>query len=76
MVKNVPKSICFNLSRIIDFIMKDKLIDSTDLDLMQLGLTQSNEPATGKRKYTDWVAENKEELGREWMSTLKRYYEK
>lgn len=56
--------------------MKDKLIDSTDLDLMQLGLTQSNEPATGKRKYTDWVAENKEELGREWMSTLKRYYEK
>ena len=56
--------------------MKDKLIDSTDLDLMQLGLTQSHEPATGKRKYTDWVAENKEELGREWMSTLKRYYEK
>ena len=70
----MPASLCFNLSKIIDLFMKDKLIDRTDLDLMLLGLTQSHNPPTGKRKYTEWVEEHKETLGREWNSTLKRYY--
>ena len=71
----VNKNICYYLTKPIDLIFQDRLIDKDDLDLLMSGLTHSMEEPTGKLKYSDWLNENKETIGIKWNSSLQRHYD-
>lgn len=58
----------------LNWYFDDILIDGNDLDLMTSGLTCSHDPPTGKISFLDWISENKETLGKEWISSINRYY--
>ena len=58
----------------LNWYFDDILMDEHDLSLMTTGLTCSLEPPTGKISFLQWISQNKDELGREWTSSIKRYY--
>ena len=63
------------MTKPLDWYFDDILMDKNDLSLMTTGLTCSHDPPTGKISFLKWISENKEELGKEWFSSVKRYYQ-
>ena len=70
----VPRDLAFVCTKPLNWYHRDILIDKTDLDLLTEGITASHKPPTGLFSYTDWVEQNKDQLGRRYISSLHRYY--
>ena len=66
------------LTRPIDMVTGDTLLDADDLDLLCSGLTRANEPddprIPKRRSVLDWIAENGGDLGKTYVSSRTRYY--
>ena len=73
-VTGINKRITLALTYPLNWYFDDILVDTHDLDLMTTGLTCSLSPPTGKISFLNWITENKEELGKNWTSSIKRYY--
>jgi len=68
------------LSKPIDWVTKDILLDEDDLDLLCSGLTVANDPAdpaiAQRRSLFAWLSEVGPSLGRVYVSSVQRYYQK
>lgn len=73
-VTGVHKKITTALSLPFNWMFDDILVDTNDLDLMTTGLTCSHAPPTGTRSLLKWIEENKKDIGKNWTSSIKRYY--
>lgn len=73
-VTGINKHLVLGLTKPMDWYFNDILVDKNDLDIMTSGLTCSLKPHTGKRSFLKWLYENKEDLGKEWVSSITRYY--
>ena len=68
--------IAFNMTRPVNWLTNDILIDKTDLDLMTCHITKSDKEPLGRIAYSDWVKDQKDTLGMEYINSLQRYYKK
>jgi len=66
------------LSKPIDWLTGDIMLDSDDLDLLCSGLTVADNPAdpsiARRRSLLKWLEDVGPELGREYISSVQRYY--
>ncbi|GMI15585.1 hypothetical protein TrLO_g14945 [Triparma laevis f. longispina] len=76
----LPTSVITTLSKPIDWVTGDILLDKDDLDLLGDGLTVANDPEDpriAKRKSLfKWIDEVGLDLGGEYVSSVERYYKK
>lgn len=73
-VTGINKNLVLGLTYPMNWYFNDILVDRNDLDLMMSGITSSLKPHTGMRSFLEWIKENKSDLGKEWISSIKRYY--
>lgn len=73
-VTGINKNLVLGLTYPMNWYFKDILVDRNDLDLMMSAITSSLKPHTGTRSFLEWIKENKSDLGKEWISSIKRYY--
>eukprot|EP00927_Polykrikos_kofoidii_P056926 TRINITY_DN51017_c0_g1_i1.p1 TRINITY_DN51017_c0_g1~~TRINITY_DN51017_c0_g1_i1.p1 ORF type:complete len:387 (-),score=35.03 TRINITY_DN51017_c0_g1_i1:123-1283(-) len=68
------------LSKPINWLTGDILLDKDDLDLLCSGLTVADNPAdptiAGRRGLFSWIDEVNQDLGRQYISSIQRYYKK
>jgi NADH dehydrogenase len=66
------------LSKPLDWFTGDVLLDADDLNLMDSGLTVADEPGdpaiVSRRSLFEWLESVGPELGREYISSIERYY--
>mmetsp|Transcript_7621 Transcript_7621/g.23982 ORF Transcript_7621/g.23982 Transcript_7621/m.23982 type:complete len:327 (-) Transcript_7621:14-994(-) len=66
------------LTRPIDWVTGDTLLDADDLDLLGSGLTRADDPddprIQERRSLMAWIKEHGAELGQEYVSSRTRYY--
>lgn len=73
-ITGIPSQICLGLTQPLNWYFNDILIDKNDLEIMTSGLTCSNDIPVCKRSLISWIRENKDTLGRQWISSVHRYY--
>jgi len=73
-IPHFSEKLLLQLTSPLNWYFDDILMDEHDLSLMTTGLTCSHDPPTGKRSFLNWISDNKDDLGREWISSIKRYY--
>ena len=75
---HLPPSLLVAATRPLDWFTGDTLLDADDMGLLTSGLTVANVPddsAIQKRQSVmKWIAEHGDELGRVYVSSVKRYY--
>ncbi|GMH80149.1 hypothetical protein TrST_g12160 [Triparma strigata] len=75
----MPTSVITKLSKPIDWITGDILLDKDDLDLLVTGLTVANDPTDERikkrRSLFKWIEEVGGELGENYVSSVERYYD-
>jgi len=76
LVRGVPREVAFWCTKPLNWYHGDILIEKTDIDLMTQHVTCSHDEPRGRIRFSDWVRENKEQLGRTYISSLNRYYTK
>jgi uncharacterized protein YbjT (DUF2867 family) len=62
------------LSRALGAAVRDTLLTSDEYDAMAAGLADSDAPATGVVKRSDWIAAHGDELGRSYANEIRRHY--
>ena len=72
----INKNVSLALTAPLNWYFDDNLMDTNDLDIMTSGLTCSLSPPTGSRSLYKWIEDNKDNIGRNWVSSVKRYYQK
>ena len=67
-----------SLTQPINYLTGDVLLDTDDLDLLCAGLTQADDPKDPRikerRSLFDWIDRNGADLGKTYVSSIKRYY--
>lgn len=72
----IPRDVAFMCTKPMNWYHKDILIDKTDIDLLTHGITATHKEPLGKLSYLEWVRNNKDTLGLQYISSLQRYYTK
>jgi len=76
----LPTWVVCGLTKPLNWYTGDVLLDVDDLDLLNSGLTRANkggdERIKGRRSLFEWLEERGGELGREYVNSVERYYEK
>ncbi|KAJ1627018.1 hypothetical protein T492DRAFT_1028492 [Pavlovales sp. CCMP2436] len=76
----LPTRLVTMMTKPLDLWTGDILLDTDDLDLMCSGLTVADDPndaaIASRRSLFAWLDEVGPELGREYVSSVKRYYDK
>jgi uncharacterized protein YbjT (DUF2867 family) len=62
------------LARALGTAVRDTLLTSDEYDAMAAGLADSDAPATGVVKLSDWIAAHGDELGRSYANEISRHY--
>jgi uncharacterized protein YbjT (DUF2867 family) len=70
----VPAAAIPPLSRALGAAVRDTLLTSDEYDAMAAGLADSDAPATGVVKLSDWIAAHGDELGRSYANEISRHY--
>ena len=68
------------MTKPIDWLTGDVLLDVDDLDLLGSNITIADNPQDprikGRRSLFDWIKEVGPELGESYISSVERYYDK
>jgi NADH dehydrogenase len=70
----VPARALTALSSTLSLILRDRLLTREEYQAMAHGLADSDSPATGTIKITDWITEHAPELGRRYANELDRHF--
>lgn len=70
----VPAPLLIGLSRALSLALHDTLLTGEEYRAMAAGLADSDAPASGSIVLTDWIAEHRDELGREYANELDRHF--
>jgi uncharacterized protein YbjT (DUF2867 family) len=62
------------LSRALGAAVRDTLLTSDEYNAMAAGLADSDAPATGVVKLSEWIAAHGDELGRSYANEISRHY--
>lgn len=70
----VPARALTALSSTLSLILRDRLLTREEYQAMAHGLADSDAPATGTIRITDWITEHAPELGRRYANELDRHF--
>ena len=71
---HTPPSIGLALTSVIGLLMRDVVLTRDEIDGLMAGLLTSDAPPTGITRFTDWLTENEDGLGRRYHSELDRNF--
>lgn len=70
----MPAALALGFSRLVGWITQDITLTSEELSGLMDEMLVSNHPPTGKTRLEDWLKEYGKELGKSYVSELKRNY--
>ena len=62
------------VSRLLGWVLRDVLLTTDELRAMMDGLADTDGPATGEVRLSEWLTEHGDELGRSYANELNRHY--
>jgi NADH dehydrogenase len=71
---HVPESLGLCLARVLGILLRDVLVTRDELVGLQRSLLVSHEPPACETRFSDWMQEHGDELGRRYRSELTRHF--
>lgn len=71
---HVPPRLALSAAQFLSLFVGDVLLTPEEVDGLMAGLLVSNGPPRCKTHLSDWLEENKEKVGKNYASELKRHY--
>lgn len=71
---SVPPRLALLAAQFLSLFLGDVLLTSEEVDGLMANLLVSNEPPRGKTHLADWLQANKDQVGANYASELKRHY--
>ena len=71
---HLPPGLALALSRLVGLAVGDVVLTRDELAGLSAGLLVSSQPSSGQTKFSEWVRENAQNLGREYASEIGRHY--
>jgi uncharacterized protein YbjT (DUF2867 family) len=71
----VPPRLALLAAQFISLFVRDVVLTPEEVDGLMAGLLVSKEPPLGKIHLADWLEKNKERVGAEYASEIKKHYE-
>ena len=71
---HMPPALVLALSNILGKALGDIVLTGDELAGLAAGLLESHEPPKGGTRFSDWLADNAENLGRRYANELKRHF--
>ena len=71
---HTPPSIGLALTNVIGLLMRDVVLTRDEIDGLMTDLLTSDHPPTGTTRFSDWLDENVNTLGRNYQSELQRNF--
>lgn len=72
---HVSPSIALLLTRALGLLVRDVVLTRHEIDGLMAGLLVSDSAPTGTTRFSDWLRENGDSLGRRYVSELARHYQ-
>jgi len=72
---HLPPRLALALSRLVGLAVGDVVLTRDELAGLSAGLLVSSRPPSGQTKFSEWVRENWQNLGREYASEIARHYQ-
>ena len=70
----VPPTLGLTLTSIVGLLVRDVVLTRDEVDGLMAGLLTSESPPTGTTRITDWLKDNADALGRQYVSELRRNF--
>ncbi len=71
---NTPPSLGLALTRLVGLMVRDVVLTRDEVDGLSAGLLASKLPPTGTTRFSSWLKENADHLGRRYESELNRNF--
>jgi len=69
---SVPPALGMLAGRLVGLLKRDVFLTKEEITALMAGLLESKAPATGTIRLSEWAKQNKETLGREYASEMRR----
>ncbi|KRX08136.1 hypothetical protein PPERSA_01681 [Pseudocohnilembus persalinus] len=73
-IKGLNTDVVHKMITPVEYLLKDKFIEKDDLDLLTNNYLHSKQPPTGSIKFSEWVYQNREQLGKRYINSTDLYY--
>jgi nucleoside-diphosphate-sugar epimerase len=73
-IVRVPGGLVPPLSAALGLVLRDVLLTAEEYQAMAAGLADSDAPATGQTRLTEWIARHGDSLGRKYANELNRHF--
>ena len=74
LVISAPPRLALFASQFLSLFLDDVLLTSEEVDGLMTQLIVSKDPPRGKRKFSEWLEENKNVIGRKYASEIAKHY--
>jgi NADH dehydrogenase len=71
---HLPANLALWFSQLLGLVVGDVVLTEAEVEGLMAGLLVSSDPPTGKVALSAWLAQNHEQIGRQYTSELKRHY--
>ncbi|MFQ5595180.1 MAG: SDR family oxidoreductase [Anaerolineae bacterium] len=71
---HAPAAVTLRLAKILGFILRDVVLTREEIDGLMAGLLVSDDPPTGETRFSVWLKQNADTLGRRYASEVDRHY--
>jgi uncharacterized protein YbjT (DUF2867 family) len=73
-IVHVPAPLLVGMSKMLGAVLHDVLLTTDEYRSMAEGLADSNASSTGQVALSDWIAEHKDTLGKQYANELERHF--
>ncbi|NQW24144.1 MAG: NmrA family NAD(P)-binding protein [SAR202 cluster bacterium] len=73
-VTHLPPALALFFSRMAGYAVRDVVLTKAEIDGLMAGLLVSDGPPNGQARFSRWLEENGETLGRSYASEMNRHY--
>jgi uncharacterized protein YbjT (DUF2867 family) len=74
-IVRVPPRLLLTMSKVLGLVMHDVLLTPDEYRSMAEGLADSDAPATGAIRLSEWLAEHRETIGMKYANELARHFD-
>lgn len=74
LILRMPNWLVLAAARVVGWFVKDNLLTRDEVDGLRANLLVSADPPTGTTKFSDWLAQHKNELGIRYANEIARHY--
>ncbi|HUJ31286.1 MAG TPA: NAD(P)H-binding protein [Candidatus Acidoferrum sp.] len=71
---HVPPAAALALSRILGWLVRDRILTREEIEGLMAGLLVSSAPPTGRTRFSEWLGANAKALGASYASEIARHY--